>query len=141
MMTIKQLADKLGVSKTAIRKHFTDEFRTKYTQLDEQNHHILINETGCKLIAESFRKSPQTTTNKVAETTENQVFADIIATLKAELEIKNKQIEDLSTALAAAQQTASQAQALHAATITKQLQAPKKSIFNIFKKDNKNNDN
>lgn len=140
MKTIKELADNLGVSKTAVRKYLTADFRNNYTKTNEQNI-ILIDENGCKLIAESFRKPPQTTTNKVAETTENQVFAEIIATLKAELEIKNKQIEDLSTALASAQQTASQAQALHAATITKQLQAPKKRFFNIFKKGTTDNDN
>lgn len=140
MKTIKQVADGLGVSKTAIRKHLSDEFRERYTKLGENNV-ILIDEQGCKLLAQSFQKPPKTTTNKFAETTENQVFADIIATLKAELEIKNKQIEDLSSALASAQQTASQAQALHAATITKQLAPPKKRFFNIFKKGTTNNDN
>ena len=140
MKTIKQVADGLGVSKTAVRKHLSDEFRERYTKLGENNV-ILIDDQGCELIAQSFQKPPKTTANKFSETTENQVLTDIIATLKAELEIKNKQIADLSSALASAQQTASQAQALHAATITKQLPPPKKKFFNLFKKGTTNDDN
>lgn len=44
--------------------------------------------------------------------------------LSRELEIKNKQIEDLSVALVAAQQTAQAAQTLHAGTRHKQLAEP-----------------
>ena len=128
MKTIKQLADELGISKTAVRKYFTADFREKYTQTNEKNT-ILISETGCKLITESLRKVPENSENKFPQTSENLVFADIIATLRAELDIKNKQIEDLSTALAAAQQTAAQAQALHAGTIKKMLEAPKPNII------------
>jgi len=42
--------------------------------------------------------------------------------LYKELEIKNKQIEDLSSALVSAQKAAATAQALHAGTMQKQLQ-------------------
>ena len=128
MKTIKQLADELGISKTAVRKYFTADFREKHTQTNEKNT-ILIDETGCKLIAESLQKHPANPENKFAETTENQVLAEVVAMLRAELDIKNKQIEDLSTALAAAQQTAAQAQALHAGTMRKQLEAPKPNLI------------
>jgi len=47
--------------------------------------------------------------------------------LQKELEIKNKQIEHLSVALAAAQQTAAAAQALHAGTIKQQLTLPEQT--------------
>jgi len=46
----------------------------------------------------------------------------VIDILERELEIKNKQIEDLSSALVSAQKAAATAQALHAGTIQKQLQ-------------------
>lgn len=137
MMTIKQLAENCKVSKTAIRKYLTEDFRSRYTKINEQKV-ILIDEIGCKLIAESLRKPQQTPENTTPQTTENQVFADIIATLKAELEIKNKQIEDLSSALALAQQSVAQAQALHAVSVQKQL-PPKKRFLNLFKKRSDNN--
>ncbi len=32
MKTVKQLAEELGVSKTAIRKRFSDDFKAKYVE-------------------------------------------------------------------------------------------------------------
>ena len=57
--TIKQLADEFGVSKTAIRKRFTDEFKEKYVQTTSEGS-LQVSDDGCKLIAESFRKHTET---------------------------------------------------------------------------------
>lgn len=48
--TIKQLADELGVSKTAIRKYMSDDFRLRYTKIGN-NGVISIDSAGCRLIA------------------------------------------------------------------------------------------
>lgn len=36
MKTIKQIADEIGVSKTAIRNYMDDDFRAKYTAKDDK---------------------------------------------------------------------------------------------------------
>ncbi len=89
--TIKQIADELGVSKTAIRKHMTPEFRASYVQTDE-NGLLYINEDGEKHL-KSLRKSPQT---KFAETTGNLVPTDFVAILQEQLKVKDEQIKSLS---------------------------------------------
>ena len=135
-MTIKQLADQIGVSKTAVRKHMDEDFRAKYT-LAGANGVITISPEGCKLIAEKFQKPPQNTANNPTETKETEVSGDVVAilretldALRAQLEIKDEQIRQLNERLQESheaflteQQTAQRAQALQAATM-QSLQAP-----------------
>lgn len=127
--TIKALADELGVSKTAVRKYLTADFRAKYTANSTGNI-IEISDNGCKLIAESFRKPPETTANKFAETTENQGLQSEIEFLREQLQAKDRQIEQqektidrLTAALENTTASLQAAQALHAGTIQKQLTA------------------
>ena len=150
-MTVKQLADSLGVSKTAIRKRITANFRANYVETTA-NGVLIVNDEGCKLIAETLqttenglRKPPQ----PIAETTENpeiKLLETTIATLQQQLAVKDNQIaalneqlisvsqslQDTSSALAAAQ-------ALHAGTmqqIAEQANSEHKSFWKrIFKKD------
>ena len=88
--TIKQLAEELNVSKTAIRKRFNDEFRANYVQTTE-NGMILISENGCKLIAETIQTNaiqfPQPTENPVSS--ENQ---PLLTVLQEQLTIKDEQL-------------------------------------------------
>lgn len=49
-MTIKKLAESLGVSKTAIRKHMSEDFRSRYTKT-RANGVINISSSGCRFIA------------------------------------------------------------------------------------------
>lgn len=142
MNTIKELADKLGVSKTAVRKHMTPEFRCKHTETD-RNGVITIDPAGCKLIAETMgrnEKLSESTENKIPETPEN-TENPLYAILRAELAAKNQQIdekdrliEQLRKDLADERQhshglaselarLADQAQHLHAGSIKKQLGA------------------
>ena len=99
-MTVKQLADTLGVSKTTIRKRFTDEFRANHLKTNE-NGILVIDDNGCKLIAETL----QTTANQIpetAETTENMLLETLQTTittlqqhntlLSEQLAVKDKQI-------------------------------------------------
>lgn len=120
MKTIRQLADELGVSKTAIRNCMDEEFRANHTAKDS-NKVITITPEGCKLISEKFRKSPQSSENQLPKTGENQVSGDMVALLQTTIEalreqlaVKDRQIEHLT-------RLADQAQALHAGTIKQAL--------------------
>lgn len=98
MKTIRQLADELGVSKTAIRNCMDEEFRANHTAKDS-NKVITITPEGCKLISEKFRKSPQSSENQLPKTGENQVSGDMVSllqdtikTLQAQLTAKDQQL-------------------------------------------------
>ena len=81
--TIKELADALGVSKTAVRKYMTPEFRSEHVKTTE-NGVITIDSDGCKLVAmhlqrteklteitaNQFPETPETTANQFPETPE-----------------------------------------------------------------------
>jgi light-regulated signal transduction histidine kinase (bacteriophytochrome) len=75
------------------------------------NRLMLVNDDGVRLLMEQR----QPTGNQPAT---NHVDV-LIAMLQRELEVKNEQIEKLSTALVAAQESAQAAQALHAGTMRK----------------------
>ena len=136
-MTVKQLADSLGVTKTAIRKRFTEDFRANYLQATA-NGVIIVSDEGCKLIAETL----QTTANQIPETAEtvaenpeNSSLETMIAVLREQLAVKDSQIASLTNALTTSQEQVKQltdslhdtvaaltaAQALHAGTIQQQL--------------------
>lgn len=120
MKTIKQLADELGVSKTAIRNCMDADFRAKYTEKNSKDA-ITISAEGCKLISEKYRKSAEKTENEIPKTGENAVSGDMVAllqttieTLREQLAVKDRQIAELT-------RLADQAQALHAGTIKQAL--------------------
>ena len=122
-MTIKELAEQLGVSKTAIRKKMDENFRKEYTYLTE-NRVIEITENGCEKLSQSFRKPLKTDSEKLPKTeteTTNTADKELIEFLKAEIEIKNKQIDALTTALTNAQMLQANAEQQ-----IKLLSAPKK---------------
>lgn len=136
-MTVKQLADSLGVTKTAIRKRFTEDFRANHVQTTA-NGVIIISDEGCKLIAETLQTTanqiPQTA-ETVTESPENSLLETTIAVLREQLAEKDKQIAALTSALTTSQEQVKQltdslhdttaaltaAQALHAGTIQQQL--------------------
>lgn len=122
--TIKELADALGVSKTAVRKYMTPEFRCEHVETTG-NGVITIDSDGCKLIAmhlQRTEKLAETTENEIpetAETTENSenlviprvVWDALQAQLQEQnrqLAAKDKQISDLTEAVK------SQAQSINA---------------------------
>lgn len=141
MKTIKELADELGVSKTAVRKYMTPEFREVHTQTTTGNV-IEIDEEGCKLLAETIKKPTETSGNQLPQTPENPGLQEEIAFLRAQVEAKDRQLEakdrqleqkdkqleakdtqiaGLTAALENTTASLQAAQALHAGTIKTQL--------------------
>ena len=151
MKTIRQIADEIGVSKQAVFKKIKREpLSTSLQGLTATvDGRLMVEVDGEKLIKQAFSEiAPSTTTNQLtgavdglvdAPSTKNEekmaevdgvisVLKATIDTLQGQLEVKDRQIEQqaqiiirLTDTLAAAQQTAAAAQALHAGTIQQQL--------------------
>ena len=149
--TIKEIADELGVSKTAVSKQIAN--LGLRSSLRKNGNQFAIENQQEKLIKMAFRKNRQRervvenavsdeqsqtksqTTNANQSQTENHEVCDLVCvlqttvdTLQEQLSVKDQQIRELnarlaecSTALLAAQETARAAQALHAGTIQQQL--------------------
>lgn len=96
--TIKQVADEIGVSKTAIRKYMDDDFKSKYTSKEGEKGAVMISDEGVQILKgcckgrNTENQEAEITANQV-ETTENHANPDLISLLKAELETLNKQLE------------------------------------------------
>ena len=145
--TIREIADELGVSKTAVSKQIAN--LGLRSSLRKNGNQFAIENQQEKLIKMAFRKNKQReiagenlvsdeqsqTTNANQSQTENHEVCDLVCvlqttvdTLQEQLSVKDQQIRELnarlaecSTALLAAQETARAAQALHAGTIQQQL--------------------
>ena len=138
MKTIRQIADEIGVSKTAVNKQVAN--LGLRSGLRKNGNQFAIDEHQEALIKQAFSEKSQTEIENQSQTktqTENHEVGDLVCvlqatidTLQGQLEVKDRQIEQqaqtitrLTDALAAAQQTAVAAQALHAGTIQQQLVA------------------
>ena len=138
MKTIRQIADEIGVSKTAVSKQIAN--LGLRSGLRKNGNQFAIDEHQETLIKQAFSEKSQTEIENQSQTktqTENHEVGDLVCvlqatidTLQGQLEVKDRQIEQqaqtitrLTDALAAAQQTAVAAQALHAGTIQQQLVA------------------
>ena len=136
MKTIRQIADELGVSKTAVSKQIAN--LGLRSSLRKNGNQFAIDEQQETLIKQAFSEKTQTENANQSQTktqTENLKVGDLVCvlqatidTLQGQLEVKDRQLEQqaqtitrLTDALAAAQQTAAAAQALHAGTIQQQL--------------------
>ena len=148
-MTILELAKELKVSKQAVRRYITPDFREKY--IENVYGRLQIREEGCKLLRERFqsqsgnnREQAGTVTGNLSET---GVLAETLAVLKSQLEVKDeqlaekdRQIEALQTALTETTSALQAAQALHAGTLQHQLEKPKKGLFRWLGKKVRNDD-
>ena len=129
MKTIRQIADEIGVSKTAVNKQIAN--LGLRSGLRKNGNQFAIDEHQEALIKQAFFEKTQTEIENQSQTktqTENREVGDLVCvlqatidTLQGQLEVKDRQIEKLTEALVAAQQTAAAAQALHAGTIQQQL--------------------
>ena len=136
MKTIRQIADEIGVSKTAVSKQIAN--LGLRSGLRKNGNQFAIDEHQEALIKQAFFEKSQIENENQSQTktqTENREVGDLVCvlqatidTLQGQLEVKDRQIEQqaqtitrLTDALAAAQQTAAAAQALHAGTIQQQL--------------------
>ena len=129
MKTIRQIADEIGVSKTAVNKQIAN--LGLRSGLRKNGNQFAIDERQETLIKQAFLEKSQTEIENQTQTksqTENHEVSDLVCvlqatidTLQGQIEVKDRQIEKLTEALIAAQQTAAAAQALHAGTIQQQL--------------------
>ena len=136
MKTIRQIADEIGVSKTAVNKQIAN--LGLRSGLRKNGNQFAIDEHQEALIKQAFSEKSQTEIENQSQTktqTENHEVGDLVCvlqatidTLQGQLSVKDQQIEELnarlaevSSALLAAQQTAVAAQALHAGTMKQQL--------------------
>lgn len=115
MKTIKQIADELGVSKTAVRNKIENLGLSE--KMETNGNRIEVNERQERLIKSAFlqKKSKTENVNKVSEKTETlRLLSDMISTLTEQLQEKDKQIERLQEALGIAQENVKAAQLLQA---------------------------
>ena len=129
MKTIRQIADEIGVSKTAVNKQIAN--LGLRSGLRKNGNQFAIDEHQEALIKQAFFEKTQTEIENQSQTktqTENREVGDLVCvlqatidTLQGQLEVKDRQIAKLTEALVAAQQTAAAAQALHAGTMKQQL--------------------
>ena len=103
--TIKEVADMIGVSKTAIRKHMDDDFKAAYTSQEDTKSPVMISDEGVAILVSGFKEKStenqkvETTENQV-ETTENHVDTELLRILQGELETLNKQLAQKDAQLA-----------------------------------------
>lgn len=92
--TIKQLADELGVSKTAVNKKI-DNLGLR-NQLSKNGNKWFVPETVEKSIKESFSDNQK---KKQVSETESETVSVLVATFQKQLEAKDQQIDRLQTLL------------------------------------------
>lgn len=122
MKTIKQIADELGVSKTAVRKKIENLGLSKKVQTN--GNRIEVDERQERLIKSAFSKKETKTANanEVSEKSETlRLLSSMVSTLQEQLQEKDRQIERLQIELENAQKSVDQAQQLHAMTEQKLL--------------------
>ncbi len=147
MRTIKQIADELGVSKTAIRNYMDNDFRAKHTAKDDKGV-ITITPEGCKVIAKIIGKQVETNRKEFVESEMCTIPRSVLETLQDQLHQKDEQIraKDLQIAdLTAA--VKSQAQSINAdrhnelaGTMLHSLPDKKKKWWPFGKKENNSNE-
>lgn len=117
MKTIKQIADELGIDKQKVYRF------VKKNHINEVHHEALqkndvkyYDEVAESLIKSAFLESE--VHHETLQTTSNDAVIDVLLmqseALQKELEIKNRQIEELTKMLADNQKLLDQAQQLHA---------------------------
>lgn len=116
--TIKEIADELGVSKTAVRKKIAN--LGLQSGLRKNGNQFAIEKEQEILIKSAFHENQSETKSETSlqSETKNNAVIDVLVkqseTLKNELEIKNKQIEELNKRLEESQKLLDQQQKLHA---------------------------
>lgn len=134
--TIKQIADELGVSKTAVRNYMTADFRAKYTAKDSKGV-ITITQEGCEVIAEMLGK----TENEHKESSETELITiprSVLTLLENQLKEKDVQLAEKDRQIMKLETLLDQAQQLHVRSLPEQKQlsdsSGKKSFFGWLRK-------
>ena len=123
--TIKQIADELGLNKQKIYRYIKN---NHINEAHQKNGMMYYDDVAESIIKQAFLKnsvSDEAHQNQINEAV-NDVIIDVLLkqseTLQIELEIKNKQIEDLNNRLLEITSALVTAQALHAGTIQQQIE-------------------
>lgn len=121
MKTIKQIADEIGISKQRVYRF------VRHNSISEAHHDTAVmqfDDTAVSIIKSHFTEKDCiiNRNSEAHQAVSNDMVVDAVITmLKNELEVKNKQIEELTAALREAQQATNAAQVLHAGTMQKQI--------------------
>ena len=115
MKTIKQIADELGVSKTAVRKKI--ENLGLQSGLQKNGNQFAITEEQENLIKSAFFGKEDVETETKSQT-ETETVSALVSMLQRELEIKNEQIRELNARLAESQKLLDQQQHLNAVSVS-----------------------
>lgn len=119
--TIKQIADEIGVSKTAVRNQI--ENLGLRLSLRKNGNQFAIDEEQERLIKSAFsQKETQSENANLVCVFTLRLLSDTLSTLQEQLKEKDKQIERLQTELEQAQRNVTLAQQLHAVTEQKRLE-------------------
>lgn len=102
MKTIKQIADELGVSKTAVRKKI--ENLGLRSSLQKNGNQFAIDENQERLIKSAFSESEAETKTETNSQTETETVSALVSMLQRELDAKNEQIAHLQKLLDQEQQ-------------------------------------
>ena len=129
MKTIRQIADEIGVSKTAVSKQIAN--LGLRSGLRKNGNQFAIDEHQETLIKQAFSEKSQTEIENQSQTktqTENHEVGDLVCvlqatidTLQGQLEVKDRQIEQQAQTITRLTDALAAAQALHAGTIQQQL--------------------
>jgi len=126
MKTIKQIADEIGVSKQAVRDKIAK--LSLQSTLRKNGNHFAIDEKQEAAIKQAFEEKSQSeidnqSTSETQSTLrfENSQTDRLIDMLQAELNMKNKQIDELNARLAEAHAIINREQILHSGTMQQQL--------------------
>lgn len=129
MKTIKQIAEEYGIPKHKVKYQVEKLPKNCVEKIGEILH---VTPEGAAILKDLFAEKNGEKSGEFSE----EILRQMVEMLNRELEIKNKQISELTVALTAAQQTAAAAQALHAGTmkhITTE-ETPRGFFARIFKR-------
>ena len=145
MKTIAEIAKTINVSKTAVRKYMTAEFRENHTEtrdgviyIDENGEGQLRSKFKNKVVSGSrngFREDAETMREQTENNSANfEIVSAYIATLERQLEEKDKQLAERDKQISELLQTVQAEQALHAGTQTRLLTEAKEIQNGLWSK-------
>ena len=115
LKTIKELADEFNVSKQAVRKRLTEEFRANHVETITSNgvKTLVVTYTGYILLKQHFTTSNATGNDKVTDTS-NPTTGDlsVVKILEQQLFVKDKQLENKDSQISQMQNLLDQQQRL-----------------------------
>ena len=115
LKTIKELADEFNVSKQAVRKRLTEEFRANQVETVTSNgvKTLVVTYTGYMLLKQHFTTSNVTGNDKVTDTS-NPTTGDlsVVKILEQQLFVKDKQLENKDSQISQMQNLLDQQQRL-----------------------------